>query len=327
MQKGEPLQTFLNTNVPAELGEVISALANACSEIAKQVNNAALRDITGAANMVNVQGEEVQKLDELSNEIIMRELQQAADCAGYVSEENESARTFNSNGKYVVASDPLDGSSNIDVAAPIGTIFAIHQRLSAAGDVNDADFLQAGNRLKAAGFAVYGSSTILILTTGSGVNGFTLSTSDYKFYLSHPQINIPAKGKIYSLNQGNAGKYEEGLLNFIAWCSAADKATNRPYSLRYIGSMVGDLFRTLLKGGIFVYPANKGEAKGKLRLLYECQPMSMIVEQAGGKASNGSNDISALEPTEIHERSAIYIGSRENVEACLQFVNQQKQST
>ena len=231
-------------------------------------------------------------------------------CAGYVSEENEHLETMNLDGTYTVAADPLDGSSNIEVCAPIGTIFSVNERLSLkGGEVVEADFLQKGRNTKAAGYFIYGSSTILVLTVGNGVNAFTLNTQDNEFYLSHPGIKIPVKGKTYSINQGNVQKFDDGLKEFLVHCSTIDKESSRPYSLRYIGSMIGDIHRNLLKGGIFIYPANKGEAKGKLRMLYECIPMSFVTEQAGGEANDGKQRILDIQPTDFHERSAIYIGS------------------
>ena len=188
------------------------------------------------------------------------------------------------------------------------------------GTVDDEDFFQTGNKTTAAGYFIYGSSTILILSTGNGVNGFTLNTENQQYYLSHPDIKIAESGKIYSLNQGNISKFDDGVKNFVAYCTDNDKATSRPYSLRYIGSMVGDIQRTLIKGGIFIYPANKGEKKGKLRLLYECIPMSYIAEQAGGKGTDGHQRILDIQPTELHERTAIFIGSKNLVDKAHEFL-------
>lgn len=320
MKKGTPLQDFLAATTDIELVRLLVSLAEGCKVIGKLVNNAGLSGITGSTGTTNVQGETVQKLDDLSNKILMDYLRVSETCGGYLSEENESIMTLHPAGKYTIAVDPLDGSSNIDVVAPIGTIFSINQRLSSAGDITAADFLQKGSNTKAAGYVVYGSSTVLVLSTGNGVNGFTLSTEDQQFYLSHPDIKMPENGKIYSINQGNFSKFTDGVKNYIGWCTESDKETSRPYSLRYIGSMVGDLHRNLLKGGIFMYPANKGETKGKLRLLYECIPMSFVTEQAGGKATDGHQRILDLQPTEIHERTAIFIGSKNMVEKAGSFV-------
>jgi fructose-1,6-bisphosphatase I len=322
MSEVKKLSVHLERNTPVELAHLLVSLAEGCKIIARLVNNAGLSGILGAAGHENVQGEDVQKLDDLSNKILMDYLKASGTCAGYLSEENDNIVTLNNNGKYTIAIDPLDGSSNIDACAPIGTIFSVNERLSTAGnEVNNNDFLQKGIHTRAAGYVIYGSSTILVLATEKGVNGFTLNTTDSEFYLSHPEMKIPSKGKIYSLNQGNAAKYDEGLKNFISYCTAVDKETSRPYSLRYIGSMVGDVHRNLIKGGIFIYPANKGEEKGKLRLLYECIPMSYLTEQAGGSATDGNIRILELQPTEVHERTAIYVGSKEMVEKVHGFLH------
>jgi fructose-1,6-bisphosphatase I len=322
MSKGMKLLEYMVANAPVELTRVVLSLAEGCKVIAKSVNNAGLADILGTTGETNVQGETVQKLDDYSNKVIMDFLKVSETCAGYLSEENEGIVTISPNGTYIISVDPLDGSSNIDVVAPIGTIFNICERLSTKGSAaTEADFYQKGNATKAAGYVIYGSSTMMVISIGKGVQGFTLSTQDGDFYLSHPDMTIPAKGKIYSLNQGNIGKYTDGLKNYINWCSESDKETSRPYSLRYIGSMVGDMHRNFIKGGIFIYPANKGEAKGKLRLLYECIPMSYLAEQAGGKATDGKERILDLQPVELHERTAIYIGSAETVTHCMSFLN------
>ncbi len=320
MKKGTKLPEFLTNSGNLELAKLLISLAEGCKQIGRFVNNAAITGITGSTGTTNVQGEAVQKLDELSNNILMDYLRASETCAGYLSEETEGIFTLNPQGKYTVAVDPLDGSSNIDVVAPIGTIFSINERISGHGEVNEKDFLQTGRATKAAGYVVYGSSTILVLTLGQGVFGFTLGTDDLEFYLSHPDIKTPAHGKIYSINQGNGVKFDEPVKNFLTYCTTIDNETSRPYSLRYIGSMVGDLHRNLLKGGIFIYPANKGTTKGKLRLLYECIPMSFIIEQAGGQATDGCQHILDIKPEELHERSAIYIGSRDMVNKAMEFL-------
>lgn len=320
MGKAVLLADFLESNANIELTKVVVSLAEGCKIIARLVNNAGLSGILGATGDTNVQGETVQKLDDLSNKILMDYLRASETCAGYLSEENEEIVTLNQSGKYVISVDPLDGSANIDICAPIGTIFNLSERVSATGDVNNADFFQKGTVAKAAGYFIYGSSTILVLSTGNGVNGFTMNTEDHQFYLSHPDIKIPENGKIYSLNQGNIEKFGDGMKNFIAYCSSVDKETSRPYSLRYIGSMVGDMHRTFIKGGIFIYPANKGEKKGKLRLLYECIPMSFLAEQAGGRGTDGTHRILEIQPEQLHERTAIFIGSKNLVEKAEEFV-------
>jgi fructose-1,6-bisphosphatase I len=322
MNKGMKLSEFLAENTDIKLDKLLLSMAEGCKMISHMVNNAGLLDVLGSHEVTNVQGEEVQKLDDLTNKILMDYLKVSETCAGYVSEENEHLVTLNADGIYTVAADPLDGSSNIEVAAPIGTIFAIHERLSLPGtETVEADFLQKGTDIKAAGYFIYGSSTILVLSVGRGVHGFTLNTQDNGFYLSHPNISIPDMGKIYSINQGNVEKFDDGVKGFLAYCSTVDKESSRPYSLRYIGSMIGDIHRNLLKGGIFIYPANRGETKGKLRLLYECIPMSYVIEQAGGEATDGKQRILDVQPTGFHERSAIFIGSKNLVQKAGEFLN------
>jgi fructose-1,6-bisphosphatase I len=314
------LQNHLEETCGIELTKLLLALAEGCKVISHLVNNAGLSDILGLHNSTNVHGEEVQKLDAFTNKILTDYLTASETCAGYVSEENENMVTLNPFGRYVASVDPLDGSSNIDVAAPIGTIFSINERLTASGDVHPADFLQPGTRAKAAGYVIYGSSTMLVLTTGKGVNGFTLSTLKNEFYLSHPDITFPPSAKIYSINQGNIEKFDDGVKGFLGWCTATQKDEGRPFSLRYIGSMIGDIHRNMLKGGIFMYPANKGETKGKLRLLYECIPMAFITEQAGGAAYDGTQRILEIEPHDFHERCAIFAGSKNLVDKAMEFM-------
>lgn len=317
LMNGVKLEQFLAEHTSPELSKLIISIAGACASIAHLVNNAGISDILGKTGKTNIQDESQEKLDDISNRILMDRLTQSSVCAGYLSEENEAVVTLNAAGKYIVAVDPLDGSSNIDVAAPIGTIFNVMQRISAAGEVSEKDFLQQGGKTVCAGYVIYGSSTVLLFSTGNGVNGFTRNTADNEFYLSHPSVKIPESGKIYSVNQGNIEKFDEGMKNFISYCTAKDKETSRPYSLRYIGSMVADMHRTFLKGGIFIYPANKGEAKGKLRLLYECIPMSYLTEQSGGSATDGKQRILDIVPVEVHERTAIFIGSKKMVEKAM----------
>lgn len=320
MTAGTKLEDFLREHTSSEISKTMMALARACTVIARMVNNAGLSDILGVTGTTNVQGESQQKLDDLSNQILMDYLSQAGTCAGYLSEENDDIVTITPTGKHIISIDPLDGSSNIDVVAPIGTIFNVVKRVSKSGNATLEDFLQKGNKTICAGYVIYGSSTILIFSVGKGMHGFTMNTSDSEFYLSHPNITVPAKGKIYSINQGNFSKFCDGVKGFIEHCAENDKASSRPYSLRYIGSMVADLHRNFLKGGIFIYPTNKGEEKGKLRLLYECIPMSYLIENAGGKATDGKQRILDIQPVEVHERTAIFIGSKEMVDLAESFL-------
>ncbi len=265
------------------------------------------------------------KLDIFANDTLINILKNSAECAGIASEENDDhlsyEDTYSKNAKYVVLFDPLDGSSNIDVNAPIGTIFAIYRRVSPQGtSCTQQDFLQPGNKLMAAGYIIYGSSTMMVYATQLGVNGFTLEPSIGEFCLSHPNFRCPEKGKIYSINQGNSVKFSEGMQAYINYCMESNKEEGRPYSHRYIGSMVADMHRTLIKGGIFIYPADKSSPKGKLRLQYECNPMAFIIKAAGGKAVCGMQDILDIIPTELHQRTPIFIGSSSMVETAVEYV-------
>jgi len=310
-----------------ELSSLLRDLGLAGKIVNKQVRKAGLVDILGKHGATNVQGEEQMKLDIYANETLINILMNSTDCAGIASEENDDhvsyEDTFSANSKYVVLFDPLDGSSNIDVNAPIGTIFAIYRRVSELGKpCTEADFLQPGNRLMAAGYIIYGSSTMLVYATRLGVNGFTLEPSIGEFCLSHPNMKCPENGKIYSLNQGNTVKYSDGMKAYLEYCMEDNKADGRPYTQRYIGSMVADMHRTLLKGGIFIYPGDKKAPNGKLRLQYECNPMAFIIEAAGGRAltDNGTN-ILDIEPTELHQRVPIFTGSKNMVDKAMEFVN------
>lgn len=316
-------------NATGELSALLRDIGLACKLINKQVLKAGLVDILGKHGATNVQGEEQMKLDVYANETLISVLKNSADCAGIASEENDDHvcfdDEFSSHSKYVVLFDPLDGSSNIDVNAPIGTIFSIYRRVSEIGKpCTEADFLQPGNRLMAAGYVIYGSSTMMVYATKLGVNGFTLEPSIGEFCLSHPNMKCPEKGKIYSINQGNTCKYDDGMKSFLEYCMESNKEEGRPYSHRYIGSMVADMHRTLIKGGIFMYPADKSNPKGKLRLQYECNPMAFLMEAAGGVASHGNGDILDIVPTELHQRSPIYIGSKNLVEKALEFAKEKQ---
>lgn len=309
-----------------ELSALLRDIGLACKMINKQVLKAGLVDILGKHGATNVQGEEQMKLDIYANDTLISVLENSADCAGIASEENDEhvcfGDEFSVNSKYVVLFDPLDGSSNIDVNAPIGTIFSIYRRTSELGKpCTEEDFLQPGNRLMAAGYVIYGSSTMMVYATKLGVNGFTLEPSIGEFCLSHPDMKCPEKGKIYSLNQGNSSKFSEGLKSYLNYCMESNKEEGRPYSHRYIGSMVADMHRTLIKGGIFMYPADTSSPKGKLRLQYECNPMAFLVEAAGGIATTGTEHILNINPTELHQRVPIYIGSKNMVNKALEFVN------
>ncbi|OGE23895.1 MAG: fructose-bisphosphatase [Candidatus Dadabacteria bacterium RIFCSPHIGHO2_12_FULL_53_21] len=297
-----------------DLSRLLRDIGLAAKIVNREVNKAGLVDILGSTGKMNVQGEEVKKLDVFANRRFIAALELGGQCCGVASEENKDFITFrdgvSKDANYVVALDPLDGSSNIDVNVSVGTIFSIYRRVSPSeGPVTAEDFLQKGRSQAAAGYIIYGSSTMLVYTTGYGVNGFTLDPSIGEFCLSHPDMKIPKAGKTYSVNQGNFLSFPEGVKQFIRYCKAIDKPTNRPYSLRYIGSMVADIHRNLITGGIFLYPATADAPGGKLRLLYECNPMSFIVEQAGGRATDGVTHIMDIEPRELHQRTPVFIGS------------------
>jgi fructose-1,6-bisphosphatase I len=305
-------------NFPQATGELSSLLRDiglAAKRVNVEVNKAGLVDILGDAGTVNVQGEDVKKLDIYANNQFMGALRHGIACAGLGSEELDDVVVFDdevsNNSKYVVLIDPLDGSGNIDVNVSIGTIFGIYRRVSEKGKpCNREDFLQPGNRQVAAGYIVYGSSTMLVYATRRGVNGFTLDPSIGEFCLSHPDIKCPDKGKIYSVNHGNFFQYEDDVKAYITCCQKKTKTDGGPYTQRYIGSMVADVHRNLIKGGIFMYPGTTDKPKGKLRLLYECNPFAFITEVAGGKATNGKERILDIKPTELHQRTPLFIGSK-----------------
>ena len=298
----------------------------AAKKVNREVNKAGLVDILGRSGCENVQGEEQQKLDVYANEAFMEELQASGECCGIASEENEDVTTFHEglcrNAKYIVCMDPLDGSSNIDVNVSVGTIFSIYRRKSPIGEAAVLDdFLQKGSEMVAAGYIIYGSSTMLVYTVGRGVNGFTLDPSLGEFCLSHPNIKTPASGKIYSINEGNYEKFPVGIKKYIKYCQEKDAKTNRPYTSRYIGSLVADFHRNMLKGGVFMYPSTDSHPNGKLRLLYECNPIAFIAEQAGGLAFSEEGRILDLQPEAIHQRMTFYAGAHDMVMKVKEFLN------
>lgn len=301
-----------------ELSRLLSDIGIASKIVNHQVNKAGLADILGAQGSTNIQGEEQQKLDVYADEVFINVFKTGGMVCGIGSEENDEYMAFETElskkGKYVIVFDPLDGSSNIDVNVSIGTIFSIFRRKSSVGakaDIND--FLQKGTEQVAAGYIIYGSSTMLVYTTGRGVAGFTLEPSIGEFCLSHPDMTTPEDGSIYSINEGNLRTSPKGVQEYVDWCKETDASTNRPYSARYIGSFVADFHRNLIKGGIYIYPNTEKSPNGKLRLLYECAPLAMIAEQAGGVATDGKRRIMEIQPHELHERVPLYIGSRNMV--------------
>jgi fructose-1,6-bisphosphatase I len=302
-----------------ELSGLLRDIGLAAKRINVEVNKAGLVDILGDAGEVNVQGEDVKKLDVYANNQLTGVLHHGISCAGIGSEEIDDYVAFDDevskNSKYVCLFDPLDGSGNIDVNVSIGTIFSVYRRVTPKGSIaTREDFLQPGRMQVAAGYIVYGSSTMLVYATRRGVNGFTLDPSIGEFCLSNPDIKCPADGKIYSVNHGNFFQYTDGIKQYIDCCQKKTKATGGPYTQRYIGSMVADVHRNLIKGGIFMYPSTIDKPKGKLRLLYECNPFAFIVEVAGGKATNGIERILDVQPTGLHQRSALFIGSKNMME-------------
>ena len=307
-----------------ELSRLFSAISLAARIINREVKRAGLNNILGDFGSTNVQGEEVKKLDVFSNEQFIHALKERGEVCAIASEENEGMIEFNGEfsktGKYIVAFDPLDGSSNIDVNVSVGSIFSIYRKTTEGDCATLDDFMQPGVEQVAAGYVIYGSSTMLVYSTGNGVNGFTLDPSIGAFFLSHPNMQIPKTGKIYSINEGNYVHFPQGVKDYIKYCQVEDKDTSRPYSSRYIGSAVADFHRNMLKGGIFIYPSTSNAPKGKLRLLYECNPLAFLVEQAGGKASDGFNRILDIKPTSLHQRTPLFIGSPDMVEQAEAFM-------
>ncbi len=300
------------------LTRLLNDIATAAKIVNREINAAGLVDILGYEGTDNIQGESQKKLDVYANERFIEALKGGGECCAIASEENEKIISFQNEfsnmGRYVVAIDPLDGSSNIEANVSIGTVFSIYRRLSDVGGGRLEDMLQPGVNMVAAGYIIYGSSTMLVYSTGKGVNGFTLDPSVGIFCLSHPDMRFPETANMYSINEGNYIYFPEGVKRYLKYCQADDPATFRPYTSRYIGSMVADFHRNLIKGGIFMYPGTARQPKGKLRLLYECNPVAFLAEQAGGKASDGFRRILEIEPKTLHQRSPIYIGPKIMVE-------------
>lgn len=318
--RGEERKYCEATGVFSNLLEQISIAAKI---ISREVNKAGLVEILGLTGETNIQGEEVRKLDAYAHQTIVHMMDHSGYLCGMSSEEEEGLipiPNYHPKGKYVLLFDPLDGSSNIDANVSIGTIFSILRKTSPGPDAEMSDFLQPGVRQVAAGYVIYGSSTMLVYTTGMGVYGFTLDPSLGEFLLSHSEISIPPRGKIFSANMGNYARFETGVQSYIDHLMSEPEEGASAYSLRYIGSLVSDFHRNLLYGGIFMYPADTRHASGKLRLLYEANPMAMIVEEAGGAASTGSSRILEVEPTQLHERVPLFIGSRDDVAEAERFI-------
>lgn len=307
-----------------ELSRLINSIRLAAKVVNHEVNKAGLVDIIGNIGETNIQGESQQKLDVYANDKFIQTLINRNIVCGIASEEEDNFIAINSQdenhqNKYVVLIDPLDGSSNIDVNVSVGTIFSVYRRITELGTpVTQEDFLQKGNQQVAAGYVIYGTSTMLVYTTGDGVNGFTLNPAIGSYYLSHPNMQFPEDGQIYSVNEGNYIHFPQGVKNYIKYCQKEEG--NRPYTSRYIGSLVSDFHRNMIKGGIYLYPGNSKNPNGKLRLLYECNPMAFLAEQANGKASDGFTRILDIKPTELHQRVPFFCGSKNMVEKAEEFM-------
>lgn len=316
---GTTLDRFIKNNqdqfayASGELSQLLRDIALASKVVNREVNKAGLIDIMGAVGSQNMAGDDQQKLDVLANIRFTRALAKGGEVCALVSEESDTFVDLNNDGKYVIAIDPLDGSSNIDVNVSIGTIFSVYRRKSLEGTpIQQEDILQKGSEQVAAGYVLYGSSTMLVYTTGHGVNGFTYEPTLGEYFLSHPALRMPEDGKIYSVNEGGSNSFPQGVKNYIAYCK-----DNR-YTGRYIGSLVADFHRNMLKGGIYFYPSTEKDKHGKLRLIYECNALAYIAEQAGGVASDGKQRILDIQPETLHQRTPFFVGSRNMVEKCIE---------
>jgi fructose-1,6-bisphosphatase I len=317
---GTALDRFIKNNqdqfqyASGELSQLLRDIALASKVVNREINKAGLIDIMGPMGSQNTGGEQQQKLDVLANIRFTRALTKGGEVCALVSEETESYVDLNNNGGYVIAIDPLDGSSNIDVNVSIGTIFSIYRRKSAIGKpIQEEDILQPGAEQVAAGYILYGSSTMLVYTTGHGVNGFTYESTLGEYVLSHPNMKMPEDGKIYSINEGSANSFAKPVADYIQYCK------DQNYTARYIGSLVADFHRNLLKGGIYVYPATAKDKNGKLRLMYECNALAFLAEQAGGSASDGYGRILEIKPKDLHQRTPFYVGSKNMVEKAISY--------
>ncbi|MEO5603674.1 MAG: class 1 fructose-bisphosphatase [Cyclobacteriaceae bacterium] len=316
---GTALDRFIKNNqnqfqfASGELSQLLRDIALASKVVNREVNKAGLIDIMGAVGSMNTAGDQQQKLDVLANIRFTRALAKGGEVCALVSEETESFVDLNNEGKYVIAIDPLDGSSNIDVNVSIGTIFSIYRRKSDPGTpIRKEDILQKGSDQVAAGYILYGSSTMLVYSTGHGVHGFTYEASLGEYFLSHPDMQIPEDGRIYSINEGSANSFDSTVKAYIQYCK------DENYTARYIGSLVADFHRNLLKGGIYIYPATLKDPKGKLRLMYECNALAYLAEQAGGKACDGHGRILDILPSSLHQRTPFYVGSKNMVDKAVQ---------
>jgi fructose-1,6-bisphosphatase I len=317
---GSALDRFIKSNqdhfafASGELSQLLRDIALASKVVNREVNKAGLIDIMGGMGSINTGGDEQQKLDVLANIRFTRALQKGGEACALISEESETFMDLNNDGKYVIAIDPLDGSSNIDVNVSIGTIFSIYRRKSKPGmPIQQEDILQKGSEQVAAGYILYGSSTMLVYTTGHGVNGFTYEPTLGEYFLSHPDMQMPVDGKIFSINEGSYNSFSDGVKQYVQYCKESN------YTGRYIGSLVADFHRNLLKGGVYIYPATAKDKHGKLRLMYECNALAFVAEQAGGKASDGIQRIMDIEPKTLHQRTPFFVGSKNMVDKAESF--------
>ena len=318
---GIALDRFIKNNqgqfqyASGELSQLLRDIALASKVVNREVNKAGLIDIMGALGSQNSAGDDQQKLDVLANIRFTRALTKGGEVCALISEETESYVDLNNKGKYVIAIDPLDGSSNIDVNVSIGTIFSIYRRKSPEGTpIRDEDILQKGSEQVAAGYILYGSSTMLVYTTGHGVNGFTYEPTLGEYFLSHPDQKMPDDGKIFSVNEGPSASFPLSVEKYLEYCKQDGN-----YTARYIGSLVADFHRNMLKGGIYIYPSTAKNPQGKLRLMYECNALAFIAEQAGGLASDGKNRVLDIQPKALHQRTPFYVGSKKMVEKAKSF--------
>lgn len=318
-------QQAMHQGATGAFSRIFRAMELGAKIVNRDVRKAGLVDILGEMGSTNVQGEDQKKLDVIADETFIQALSRCGEVCAIISEEQDTAYIVPGGEKceYIISIDPLDGSSNIDVNASIGTIFSIFKRKDTSRPPVTEDCLQTGTEQLAAGYFIYGSSTMLVYTTGNGVNGFTLDDGLQEFCLSHPNMRIPENGKIFSINEGNSADFPAGVSQYIAWCKEKDKETNRPYGARYIGSLIADFHRNLLKGGIFIYPPTEKTPNGKLRLMYECNTMAFIVEQAGGMASTGKQRVMEVVPTELHQRVPLFIGSTNMVKQAVALLQGQ----
>lgn len=311
---------------PEATGEFSGLLHNlslAAKLVWREVTKAGLVNILGITDRMNISGDVIKKLDEFADQTVFKSMDHGGHLCVMASEENEDIMQIPDDyphGKYVLLYDPLDGSGNIDANVTIGTIFSVYSRVTSGGKGTAKDVLQPGHRQVAAGYILYGSSMMFVYCTGHGVHGFTLDPSVGEFILSHEDIRIPTKGTIYSVNEGNFGRWGSGAQRFVQHLKQEDKSTGRPYSLRYVGSLVADVHRTLLYGGIYFYPGDTKNPDGKLRLMYEANPLGYIVEQAGGLASDGKRRVLDIQPDSLHQRTPLFIGSRDDMRLAEEFL-------